>query len=80
VEHAFSYFKHQRLELTHKYECSDVILLPKSVYQLMDEPKYVELSAVKHFGLPTGNTAGGSGGGPPNTQFRTISKSVLKGQ
>ncbi len=46
----------------------------------MDEPKYVELSAVKHFGLPTGNTAGGSGGGPPNTQFRTISKSVLKGQ
>ena len=56
VEHAYSYLKHPRLELTHKYECSDVILIPKSVYQLMDEPKFVELSAVKQMGYPAGGT------------------------
>jgi hypothetical protein len=38
VEHAYSYLKHQRLELLLKYECSDVIIIPKSVYQVMDDP------------------------------------------
>jgi hypothetical protein len=47
VEHAYSYLKHQRLELLLKYECSDVIIIPKSVFQVMDDPKFVELSAVK---------------------------------
>jgi len=32
VEQVYSYLRHERLELTHKYECSDVIILPKSVF------------------------------------------------
>lgn len=27
-----------------KYECSDVIIIPKSVFRLMDEPSFVEIS------------------------------------
>ena len=73
VEHVYSYLKHSRLELTHKYECSDVIILPKSVFQLMDEPKYVELSAVKQVFV-------NSNGSNPQGQFRTISNSIMKGQ
>ena len=75
VEHAYSYLKHQRLELTHKYECSDVIILPKNVFQLMDEPKYVELSAVKQMHVNSNE-----GATPPTQgQFRTISNSIMKG-
>lgn len=46
VEHAYSYLKHQRLELLMKYECSDVIIIPRNIFQIMDDPKYVELSSV----------------------------------
>ena len=74
VEHAYAYFKHQRLELTHNYECSDVILIPKSVYQLMDEPKYVELSAAKQMGYCASGSATATGG----NRMRTISTSVMK--
>ena len=54
VDHAFSYLKHQRLELLMRYECSDAIIIPKTVFILMDEPKFVELSAVR-LGAPGGN-------------------------
>jgi hypothetical protein len=51
VDHAFSYVKHEKVELILTYECSDVIIIPKSVFQIMDEPKFVELSAYKHSGI-----------------------------
>ena len=53
VENAYSYLKHKRLELFLKYECSDVIIIPKYVFRLMDEPTYVEISAVKLLAVNT---------------------------
>lgn len=47
VETAYSYLKHPRLELILKYECSDVIVIPKTIQRLMDDPKYVELSSAR---------------------------------
>ncbi len=52
VDHVFSYFKHEKVELILTYECSDVIIIPKSVFQIMDEPQFVEISAYKNSGIP----------------------------
>ena len=48
MQHAYSYLKHQRLELLIKYECSDVIIIPKSVWRILDDPKFVEISGVRN--------------------------------
>ena len=56
VDHVYSYFKHDKVDLILTYECSDVIIIPKSVFQIMDEPQFVELSAYKHSGINQGST------------------------
>jgi len=38
VDHAYSYVKHEKVQLILKYECSDVIIIPKTFFKVMDDP------------------------------------------
>jgi hypothetical protein len=57
VDHAYSYLKHSRMELILKYECSDVVIIPRNVWRIMDDPKFIELSSVKASGALSGGVS-----------------------